>query len=42
VALPVTGLVAQLVAAARAQGLGALDHSALLMVAESISGRDYR
>jgi 2-hydroxy-3-oxopropionate reductase len=42
VALPVTGLVAQLVAAARAQGLGALDHSALLMVAETISGRDYR
>jgi 2-hydroxy-3-oxopropionate reductase len=42
VALPVTGLVAQLVAAARAQGLGGLDHSALLMVAETISGRDYR
>jgi 2-hydroxy-3-oxopropionate reductase len=42
VALPVTGLVAQLVAAARAQGLGGLDHSALLMVTESISGRDYR
>jgi 2-hydroxy-3-oxopropionate reductase len=42
VALPVTGLVAQLVSAARAQGLGALDHSALLMVAETVSGRDYR
>jgi 2-hydroxy-3-oxopropionate reductase len=42
VALPMTGLVAQLVAAARAQGLGGLDHSALLMVAETISGRDYR
>jgi 2-hydroxy-3-oxopropionate reductase len=42
VALPVTGLVAQLVAAARAQGLGGLDHSALLMVLETISGRDYR
>jgi 2-hydroxy-3-oxopropionate reductase len=42
VALPVTGLVAQLVAAARAQGLGALDHSALLMVAETVSGRDSR
>ncbi|MCO1657707.1 2-hydroxy-3-oxopropionate reductase [Pseudonocardia humida] len=42
VALPVTGVVAQLVAAARAQGLGALDHSALLMVLETISGRDYR
>ena len=32
VALPVTGLVAQLVAAARAQGYGSLDHSALLKV----------
>jgi 2-hydroxy-3-oxopropionate reductase len=39
VALPVTGLVAQLVAAARAQGYGALDHSALLMVLENVSGR---
>ena len=28
-ALPVTGLVAQLFIAARAQGLGSLDHSAL-------------
>jgi 2-hydroxy-3-oxopropionate reductase len=39
-ALPMTGLVAQLVAAARAQGYGALDHSALLKVIENISGKD--
>jgi 2-hydroxy-3-oxopropionate reductase len=38
VALPVGGLVAQLVAAARAQGYGSLDHSALLKVAEGVSG----
>ncbi|GAB3930105.1 2-hydroxy-3-oxopropionate reductase [Kribbella albertanoniae] len=37
VALPVTGIVAQLVAAARAQGHGSLDHSALLKVIESLS-----
>jgi 2-hydroxy-3-oxopropionate reductase len=36
--LPMTGLVAQLIAAARAQGYGALDHSALLKVIESLSG----
>lgn len=42
VALPMTGLVAQLVAAARAQGHGALDHSALLMVPETLSGRTHR
>jgi 2-hydroxy-3-oxopropionate reductase len=41
VALPVTGLVAQLVASARAQGHGALDHSALLLVAETLSGRTH-
>ena len=40
VALPMTGLVAQLVAAARAQGYGSLDHSALLKVIENISGKD--
>jgi 2-hydroxy-3-oxopropionate reductase len=40
VSLPVTGLVAQLVAAARAQGYGSLDHSALLRVIEQASGRD--
>jgi 2-hydroxy-3-oxopropionate reductase len=37
VALPLTGLVAQLIAAARAQGLGSLDHSALLKVIERIN-----
>ncbi len=40
VALPVTGLVAQLVASARAMGHGSLDHSALLQVVEELSGRD--
>jgi 2-hydroxy-3-oxopropionate reductase len=39
VALPVTGLIAQLVAAARAQGLGSFDHSVLLTVLEKVSGR---
>ncbi|HEX4722588.1 MAG TPA: NAD(P)-binding domain-containing protein [Pseudonocardiaceae bacterium] len=39
VALPVTGLVAQLMAAARAMGFGSLDHSALLRVVESLSGK---
>ncbi|MGH3760323.1 2-hydroxy-3-oxopropionate reductase [Actinophytocola sp.] len=39
VALPVGGLVAQLVAAARAQGYGSLDHSALLKVAEATAGQ---
>jgi 2-hydroxy-3-oxopropionate reductase len=39
VALPVTGLIAQLIAAARAQGYGSLDHSVLLKVLENISGR---
>jgi len=38
VALPVSGLVAQLIAAARAMGYGALDHSALLKVIERLSG----
>lgn len=40
VALPVTGLVSQLVAAGRAMGLGSQDHSALLSVIETVSGRD--
>lgn len=40
VSLPVTGLVAQLVASARAMGHGSLDHSALLKVVEKLSGRD--
>ena len=39
VALPVSGLVAQLVAAARAAGYGSLDHSALLKVIEQFAGR---
>jgi 2-hydroxy-3-oxopropionate reductase len=39
VSLPVTGLVAQLVAAARAMGHGGLDHSALLKVTEQLSHR---
>ncbi|AHH97837.1 NAD(P)-dependent oxidoreductase [Kutzneria albida] len=39
VALPLTALVAQLVAAARAMGHGGLDHSALLTVVEALSGR---
>jgi 2-hydroxy-3-oxopropionate reductase len=39
VALPVTGVVAQLVASARANGHGSSDHSALLAVIESLSGR---
>lgn len=38
VALPVTGLVSQLMAAARAQGLGGSDHSALLTLTEALSG----
>ncbi|WP_062430177.1 2-hydroxy-3-oxopropionate reductase [Herbidospora daliensis] len=37
VALPMTALVAQLIGAARAQGHGALDHSALLKVIERIN-----
>lgn len=40
VSLPVTGVVAQLVASARAMGHGSLDHSALLSVVEKLSGRD--
>jgi 2-hydroxy-3-oxopropionate reductase len=39
VALPVTGLIAQLIAAAKAQGYGSLDHSVLLKVLENVSGR---
>ncbi|MFI9379866.1 NAD(P)-dependent oxidoreductase [Kutzneria sp. NPDC052558] len=40
VALPMAGLTAQLVAAARAMGHGSLDHSALLKVVETLSGRE--
>jgi 2-hydroxy-3-oxopropionate reductase len=39
VALPVSNLVAALISAARAQGYGSLDHSALLKVAENLSGK---
>jgi 2-hydroxy-3-oxopropionate reductase len=39
VALPMTGLTAQLIAAARAQGHGSLDHSVLLKVLENFSGK---
>ncbi|ADD42228.1 2-hydroxy-3-oxopropionate reductase [Stackebrandtia nassauensis DSM 44728] len=39
VALPLTAAVAQLVAAARAQGLGDRDHSALLAVIEGFNNR---
>jgi 2-hydroxy-3-oxopropionate reductase len=39
VSLPMTGMVAQLIAAARARGYGSLDHSALLKVVEDLSGR---
>jgi 2-hydroxy-3-oxopropionate reductase len=38
ISFPVGALVAQLMAAARAQGLGELDHSALLVVLEALSG----
>jgi 2-hydroxy-3-oxopropionate reductase len=40
VALPMAGLTAQLIAAARAMGHGSLDHSALLKVVETLSGKD--
>ncbi|MFG1608931.1 2-hydroxy-3-oxopropionate reductase [Actinoplanes sp. NPDC049265] len=40
VALPLAGLTAQLVAAARAMGHGADDHSALLTVTTALSGRE--
>ncbi|MGH3157606.1 MAG: NAD-binding protein, partial [Streptosporangiaceae bacterium] len=40
VSLPMTGLVAQLIAAARARGDGKLDHSALLKTIEALSGRE--
>ncbi|GGM49490.1 2-hydroxy-3-oxopropionate reductase [Longimycelium tulufanense] len=39
VALPVSALIAQLIAAGRAMGYGSLDHSALLRVVEQLSGR---
>ena len=39
VAIPLGALTAQLVGAARAQGHGSLDHSALLLLVEQLSGR---
>jgi 2-hydroxy-3-oxopropionate reductase len=39
VAVPVTAIVSQLLAAARASGLGSLDHSALLLLVEKLAGR---
>jgi 2-hydroxy-3-oxopropionate reductase len=39
VVIPLGALVAQLVASARAQGDGGLDHSALLRGVERMSGR---
>jgi len=39
VATPLGTLTAQLVGALQAQGHGGLDHSALLMIVEQLSGR---
>ncbi|WP_342212974.1 NAD(P)-dependent oxidoreductase [Nocardia wallacei] len=39
IALPTGAVVASLIAAGRAQGYGALDHSALLKVVENLNGR---
>ncbi|PXX58191.1 2-hydroxy-3-oxopropionate reductase [Nocardia tenerifensis] len=39
VSIPMGALTAQLIAAGRAMGYGALDHSGLLLVAEALSGR---
>ena len=39
VIIPVGALVSQLVASLRAQGHGSLDHSALLLLEEQLSGR---
>ena len=39
VVIPVGAVVAQLMAAAKAQGYGDLDHSALILVVEQLSGR---
>ncbi|MBL1076466.1 NAD(P)-dependent oxidoreductase [Nocardia sp. 2] len=40
VSIPMGALTAQLIAAARAMGHGSLDHSALLLVAEALSGKE--
>lgn len=42
VAIPVGALVAQLMGALRAEGHGSLDHSALLLLVEQLSGRSTR
>ena len=42
VSVPVTGLVAQLLASLQATGRGGLDHSALVLLAEDLSGRTER
>jgi 2-hydroxy-3-oxopropionate reductase len=42
VAVPLGGLVAQLMASARANGDGGLDHSGLLRGVERLSGRPTR
>ena len=42
ISLPVGALVAQLMGAARAQGFGDLDHSALLLVLEALSAMSTR
>jgi 2-hydroxy-3-oxopropionate reductase len=39
IAVPVGAVVAQLMGAARAQGLGDRDHSAILLVLERLTGR---
>ncbi|MCU1646214.1 MAG: 2-hydroxy-3-oxopropionate reductase [Nocardia sp.] len=39
ISIPMGALTAQLIAAARAMGHGSLDHSALLLVAEALSGK---
>jgi 2-hydroxy-3-oxopropionate reductase len=41
VAIPLGALVAQLMAALRAAGHGGLDHSALLLLVQQLSGRDH-
>jgi 2-hydroxy-3-oxopropionate reductase len=41
VAIPVGALVAQLMGALRAEGHGSLDHSALLLLVEQLSGRSH-
>ena len=42
VVLPLTAVVAQLMASLKAQGFGSFDHTALLKLVEQLSGRDRR